>query len=72
MLVDPLPLTLEYRESARSLAASWIAANDGLVALAERHRRRASARFALALVITVWLALPAIAALRHGFVLSFG
>ena len=44
----------------------------GWRALRAASRVEGSVHFALALVITVWLALPAIAALRHGFVLSFG
>jgi len=63
---------LEYREDARAPVTTWIAANDGHAAVLEEMRRRVGVCLALALVLTVWLALPAIAALRHGFVLSFG
>ncbi|MBN8613496.1 MAG: hypothetical protein J0L92_23075 [Deltaproteobacteria bacterium] len=72
VLVDPQPLTLEYREDARAPVTTWIAANDGHAAVLEEMRRRVGVWLALAFVLTVWLALPAIAALRHGFVLSFG
>ena len=72
VLVDPTTVAIDYRGDARSRTANWIAASGGRGPVVEEIQRRAATHFALALVITVWLALPAIAALRHGFVLSFG
>ncbi len=72
VLVEPPLNAPEYRDDARPRVSTWVAAHEGRAPLVEQHRRRVGAHVMLALVITVWLALPAIAAIQHGFVLSFG
>ena len=70
VLVEVAPRALEYRDDARTRATTWIAAPLGRAPTERALEQRIALSVALGLVLAVWLALPAVSALSHGFVLS--
>lgn len=70
VLVEAAPRALEYRDDARTLVTTWIAAPLGRAPIERALEQRIALRVALGLVLAVWLALPAVSALSHGFVVS--